>query len=247
VSKIEAERKSIPLFEVVEHIVGDLGKVVLQYEDLDPKESGLPQAAGADFSDERVRASFGNWEALLPVDEGTGLAWEGAWKKLSAAVRDGKLLVRGFRGGSEYSEEIKPEEFPELWDNRYSDYDFNVEDGVHCFLEFDGDRATIRAGHFLGASKVVWTGLCAVSGAEVLSLWLPSGETTSPPRSESKPLPPLQERILELARGLWRDGKLPPRIADRDNQILKKWPDGQTKPDPNTIQRAFKHWTPPDN
>jgi hypothetical protein len=174
VSKIEAERKGIPLFEVLEHLVGDLGQMVLQYEDLDPKESGLPQAAGADFSDERVRAWVGNWEALLPVDEATGLVWEGAWKKLSAAVRDGKLLVRAFRGGSEYSEEIKPEEFPKLWDNRYSDSYFNVDGGGHCFLEFDEcNKAAIRNGHFLGASKVVWTGLCAVSGAEVLSLWPP--------------------------------------------------------------------------
>jgi hypothetical protein len=173
---------------VVEHIVGDLGQVVLQYEDLDPKESGLPQAAGADFSDERVRAEFGNWEVLLPVDEATVLAWGGAWQKLSAAVRDGKLLVRGFRRGSEYSEEIKSEEFPELWHNRFSDFDFNAEYGGHRFLEFDKcDKAEILNGQSLGASEVIWAGLCAVSGAEVLKLWPPSGETTSPARRVGRP------------------------------------------------------------
>lgn len=171
-SKIEAERKSIPLFEVVEHIVGDLGQIVLQYEDIGPKESGLLQTAGEEFSGARVPAPRSTWQVLLPVDGAIVSAWEGAWKKLSAAVRDGELPVRGFRGGSEFSEEIKPEEFPELWHNRYSDFDLNVEYCGHRFLEFDEfDKAEIRKGYSIGASAVIWAGLYAVSGAEVLRLW----------------------------------------------------------------------------
>jgi hypothetical protein len=188
VSKIEADRKSIPLFEVIEHIVGDLGQVALQYEDLGPKESGLLQTAGEEFSGARVPLPPGAWQVLLPVDEAIVSAWEGAWKKLRVAVRDGKLPVRGFRGGSEFSEEIKPEEFPELWHNRYSDFDLNVEYGGRCFLEFDEcDKAEILNGKSLGASEVIWAGLCAVSGAEVLKLWPPSGETTSPARRVGRP------------------------------------------------------------
>jgi hypothetical protein len=64
VSKIEADRKSIPLFEVIEHIVGDLGQVALQYEDLGPKESGLLQTAGEEFSGARVPLPPGAWQVL---------------------------------------------------------------------------------------------------------------------------------------------------------------------------------------
>jgi hypothetical protein len=257
VSKIEVERKSIPLFEVVEHIVGDLGRAVLQYEDIE--ESGTTQVAGMDFRDQRARrALVGNWEVLLPIDEATGLAWEGAWKKLSAAVRNGKLLVRGFPGGSKYSEEIKSEEFPELWHNRFSDFDFNVEYGGRRFLEFDErDGAEILNGHSLGPPEVIWTGLCAVSGAEVLGLW-----PSQPPHTngtEDKGLvevtPPLQGDAGPPEVGTDNTATTPTKVPSRKvlgvaKELKRLYPDGSIiktiadlakdlKISESTVKRAF--------
>jgi hypothetical protein len=41
-ANIETSRRDVPLFEVVEHIAGDLGQVAPQYEELDQMESGWP-------------------------------------------------------------------------------------------------------------------------------------------------------------------------------------------------------------
>jgi hypothetical protein len=175
-ANIKPSQPDVPLFEVVEHIVGDLGQVVLQYEDLDPKEIGLPQAAGVDFSDDRVRAWLGNWEAPLPVDGAIVQAWDHAWRKLSAAVKDGGLPVRGFKSGREFLDEVKAAEFPEIWHNPFSDLNFNVECSGNQFFDFDAaNKARILKSQFMVAPTVIWTSLYAISGADVLKLW-PAGK-----------------------------------------------------------------------
>jgi hypothetical protein len=171
-ANIKASQPDVPLFEVVEHIVGDVGQVVLQYEELDPKESGLPQAAGVDLSDERVRAWVGNWEALLPVDGAIVQAWDHAWQKLRAAVRDGSLPLRGFKSGSEFLEEVKAAEFPEIWNNQFSASNFDVECSGNLFFDFDAaNNARILKSQSIVAHKVIWTSLYAISGTDVLKLW----------------------------------------------------------------------------
>jgi hypothetical protein len=106
------------------------------------------------------------------IDGPTREAWGRALKALIAAVRDGKLKVRGFRAGSEISEEMPPEEFAEEADNPFTDPDFTLEYSGKRFLELDVENgATIRKSHSNGAATVLWTDLCADSGAEVLRLW----------------------------------------------------------------------------
>lgn len=262
-ANIKASQRDVPLFEVVEHIAGDLGQMVLQYEKLDHKEIGLP--ATVDFGGELGRVPVGNWEAPLPVDGAIVHAWDRALADLIGAVRRAELRAKGRPPGSQFLEAISPGDFAEVASNPIADLDSTIGYEGKRVLEFKDTEATIAKSHPIGTPKVMWTDVCAESGAEILKLWpaellatatlnaadgareSEGNETTLPPRKESNPLPPLQKRILELARGLWPDGELPPRVLDRDSQILKKWPDGQTKPDPKTIQRAFKHWTPPDN
>jgi hypothetical protein len=41
-ANIETSQRDVPLFEVAEHIAGDLGQVAPQYEGLDHMESGWP-------------------------------------------------------------------------------------------------------------------------------------------------------------------------------------------------------------
>jgi hypothetical protein len=262
-SEIKASHRDVPLFEVVEHIAGDLGQVALQYEELDHKEIGWPVAV--DFGDGLGRAPAGNWEAPLPVDGAIVQAWDRALADLICAVRRAELRAKGRGPGSLFLEAISPGDFAEVANNPIADMASTVWCEGKLVLELKDTNAIIVKCHPIGPPEVMWIDVCAESGGEILKLWpaeLPAkanlnatdgagesegNETTLPPRKESKLLPPLQERILELARGLWPDGRVPPRISDRDNQILKKWPDEQTKPDPKTIQRAFKHWTPPDN
>jgi hypothetical protein len=84
-ANIETSRRDVPLFEVVEHIAGDLGQVAPQYEELDQMESGWP--GGEDDYVGLGRAPAGNWEAPIPVDGGTVQAWDRALADLVGAVR----------------------------------------------------------------------------------------------------------------------------------------------------------------
>jgi hypothetical protein len=90
-SDIKASQGDVPLFEVVEHIAGDLGQVVEQFEDLDPTASGLIRAAEGDVGYEHVRARIGNWEAPLPVDDAVVQAWDRALADLIKAAGSGGL------------------------------------------------------------------------------------------------------------------------------------------------------------
>jgi hypothetical protein len=262
-ANIKASQRDVPLFDVVEHIAGDLGQVVLHYEELDHKDIGLP--AAVDFGGKLGRAPVGHWEAPLTVDGAIVHAWDRALADLIGAVRRAELMAKGRPPGSPFLEAISPGDFAEVADNPIADLDSTVGYEGKRVLEFKDTKATIVNSRPIGTPEVMWTDVCAESGAEILKLWPAEliatanlnavdgvreserNETTLPPRKQSNPLPPLQERILEIARGLWPDGKLPPRIADRDNQILKKWPGKERAPDRKTIRRAFKNWTPPDN
>jgi len=61
-----------------------------------------------------------------------------------------------------------------------------------------------------------------------------------------KPLPKLQARILRKADELWPDRQYPDRVKERNNAIITAWPNGETRPHPKTIQRAFKARTNQD-
>jgi hypothetical protein len=127
---IEASQRDVPLFEVVEHIVGDLGQVVLQFEDLDPTASGLLQAAEGDVGYEHVRARFGNCEALLPVDGAIVQAWDRALADLIKAARLGGLKVSGRASKGEDLKELRAGDFPTRAHNPFANaLDLEVEYG----------------------------------------------------------------------------------------------------------------------
>jgi hypothetical protein len=154
-ANIEESRKSVPLYEVVEHIVGDLDHLVAS----------------------RRRAKIA--------------AWDRALKELIDAARHPKLKVRGFRAGREESEAVPLEEFAEVADNPFADFDFDAEYSGKRILEFDEVYvAKILRSHLNGAPEVLWTGLCAESGAEILKLW------PSPSPAVGKPSPPNLFKLL---------------------------------------------------
>jgi hypothetical protein len=81
-----------------------------------------------------------------------------------------------------------------------------------------------------------------VDGAWVAD-WLKSQLGIIPQQSSPiRKIPPLHAKILEIARSLWPDGKLPARVSGRNKQICQAWPAGETHPNDRTFQRAFKHW-----
>jgi hypothetical protein len=189
-ANIEASQWDVPLFEVVEHIAGDLRQAVLQYEDLDHKGIGLP--AEVDFGDEFGRAPVGNWESPLPVDGAIVEAWDRALKDLIGAVRLGKLKVKGRRPGSQFLEAISPGDFAEVADNPIADLESTVGHEGKRVLEFKDTKATIGKSHSTGTPEVSFTEVCAESGAEILTLWL--AEPLAVPRPD---LPNLTELLRE--------------------------------------------------
>jgi hypothetical protein len=114
-------------------------------------------------------------------------AWDRALKELIDAAHHPRLKIRGFRAGREESEEVPPEEFPEVADNPVSDFDFGIEFSGKRILEFDKDYgAKSLRSHSNGAPEVLWTNLCAESGAEVLKLWPKPTKPTAKASSKSK-------------------------------------------------------------
>jgi hypothetical protein len=149
-ANIEAYRKDVSLYEVAEHIVGDLGQ---------PAVVLVPTADDQE------------WVEPV-VDRTTVEAWDRALKELVAAVRDGKLKVKGRRPGSGYLEEVTPGDLAEVADNPFADLCFTIEYSGKSFFEIQEEHgATIRKSHSNGAPTVLWTDLCADSGAEILKLW----------------------------------------------------------------------------
>jgi hypothetical protein len=145
-ANIEASQPDVSLYDVAEHIVG------YRSEDISEEE----------------------WNGPV-FDKRTIEAWDRALKHLIAAVRDGRLKVRGRRLGSNHSEELQPDAFDDLKVcNPFADFYFGIEFSGKDVLKFDEDnRATIVkcASDFGGTSEVIWTHLFAVSGADVLKLW----------------------------------------------------------------------------
>jgi hypothetical protein len=188
-ANIEELRKCVPLYEVVEHIVGDLGRpavVLVQAED--KFEDWIEQKL-------KVRGlPAGRWQ--MPVVDGPTIeAWDRALNELIDAARHPKLKVRGFRAGREESEAVPPEEFAEVADNPFADFDFDAEYSGKRTLEFDEDHvAELIRSHFNGAREVLWTGLCAESGAEVLTLWPAQSPVIG------KPYPPNLFKLLGEAK-----------------------------------------------
>jgi hypothetical protein len=226
-ANIEGYRTDVPLYQVVEHLVGDLDRL-----------AALRRSSKI-------------------------AAWDHALKDLIGAVSLAKLKARGRRPGSQLLEAISPGDFAEVADNPIADLESTVGYEGKRVQEFNDTKATIVKSLPIGPPEVMWTDVCAESGAEILKVWpaeplvtanltaadgareSEGNETTVSSRKESNPSP-LQVRILEIAHGLWPDGNLPPRIADRDKQILMEWPKKERAPDRKTIQRAFKNWTLPD-
>jgi hypothetical protein len=94
-ANIEAYRTDVPLYQVVEHIVGDLRR---------------PAYVREQDQDDHDRDT-------IAEDEATKEAWDRALKDLIGAVRLAKLKVRGRRPGSQLLEEISSGDFAEVVDN----------------------------------------------------------------------------------------------------------------------------------
>jgi hypothetical protein len=165
---IKATRKDVPLYEVAEHIVGDLERpaYVLNH---DPDEE--------------------DWCELVldePTIEALDQAWGRALSELIAAIRETKMEVSGCRAGIEKSEQLPPKESPELAHNPFGDLNLDVEYSGKRVLEFDDDfGAKIVRSHSNGAPAVLWTNLCANSGAEILKLWQGPKKPTAKARGKS--------------------------------------------------------------
>jgi hypothetical protein len=146
-AKITATRKDVPLYEVVEHIVGDRGRPT----------GDMPE----------------EWDEVAP-DETINEAWDSALEKLIAAVRDGKLKVSGRRAGGKALKELRPGDFAEKAHNPFGDLNLDIECSGKRVLEFGLDEeATIfeSKSDLCRQPEVFRTDLCADSGAEILKLW----------------------------------------------------------------------------
>jgi hypothetical protein len=134
-ANIEAYRTDVPLYQVVEHIVGDL----------DP---------------------------LAALQRSSKIAaWDHALKDLIDAVSLAKLKARGRLPGSQLLEAISSGDFAEVADNPHANFDLTIEYGGKRVLEFNDTKATIVKSHSIGPPKVMWTDVCAESGAEILKIW----------------------------------------------------------------------------
>jgi hypothetical protein len=250
-SEIKASRRDVPLFEVVEHIAGDLGQVALQYQELDHKEIGWDIAV--DLGEGLGRAPAGNWEASLPVDGAIVQAWDRALADLIGAVRWAELRAKGRGPGSLFLEPISPGDFAELANNPIADMAPTVWCEGKLVLEFKDTNAIIVKCHPVGPPEVMWIDVCAESGEEVLGLWPSQSPDTN--GTEDKGLvevmpPPLGDTgPPEVGRNAAE--KTPSRKVSLVARELKKlYPDGPTiktiadlakdlKISESTVKRAF--------
>jgi hypothetical protein len=119
--------------------------------------------------------------------------WDRALKELIAAARAGKLRVSGRRDGNARSEAVRPNDFAEVGDNPVADFDFAIEYSGNRVLEFHEEyEARILESQSTGKPAVLWTDVCADSGAEVLRLWPPT-----PPPIEDPVLLRVQEALRD--------------------------------------------------
>lgn len=185
-SDIKESWRDVPLLEVIEHIAGDLGQAVLQFKDITLEEAtGRPSPA--DIGYEHVRAWWGDWEAVMPSDDNAVRAWDHALADLIDAVRRADLRAKGRKPGSLFLETISPGDFAEVADNPIADLPSTVWSEGKLVLEFRETEATIVKSHPIGTPEMMWTDVCAKSGAEVLSLWPPDAPNRENERSEQFP------------------------------------------------------------
>lgn len=140
--------------------------------------------------------------------------WDGALVKLIAAARIGKLKVSGRRDGNASSEAVRPNDFAEIANNPVADFNFNNEWGGKRILEFYAEGgAKILESHLNGAPTVLWTDVCANSGAEVLRLW-----PQAPATGDS--VPPNLEAALRKERKRRNEALISTRDADELRQRI---------------------------
>jgi hypothetical protein len=109
-------REDVPLFEVVEHIVGDLGRPAYVLE-----------------QDQYHR----DWDTIA-VDETTKEAWDRALADLIKAVKAGDLKVSGRASKGEDLRELRAGDFPTKAHNPLAGLlDLDVEYSGERVLEFD--------------------------------------------------------------------------------------------------------------
>jgi hypothetical protein len=169
-ANIEALRKDVPLYEVVEHILGDRG----QQTDAMPEE----------------------WDDLA-FDETVVKAMDSALADLIRSIKDGLLKVNGRREGNWDRESVPSGLFVNIAGiNPLADIDIDIEDsgkakggGIKqengkAVLDFNEDGfgiISINKGLCV-RSEVTWNDITADSGEEVLALW---------------PAPNLEQRLRE--------------------------------------------------
>jgi hypothetical protein len=181
-ANIERPRLDVPLFEVVEHIVGNLGPpaYVREQDQDDP-----------------------DWDTIVE-DEATKEAWDRALADLIKAVKAGDLKVSGRASESEDLKELRAGDFPTKAANPFAGLlDLEVENSGERILEFyDGGIAKIVAsGGGFGGFRVLQTDLRADSWDEVLKLW-PSGTRRGLELADAE----LDEVILGIVQ---REGRVP--------------------------------------
>jgi hypothetical protein len=210
-------RKSVPLYEVVEHKVGDLGDRPVDFIEDHPVNQADPEHYGP------------------VVDRLTVEAWDRALGELISAVRYGKVRLRGLRAGSEISEEMPPGEFAEEAHNPFADFDLGIEYSGKRILEFSEDRgAKVLRSHSNGAPTLLWTDLCADSGAEVLKRWPRPRKPTAKARGrnackewlvgERRAGPPTQTKEKYKAEGIKRFGVGPAQFRTAWDEAAKVAP-----------------------
>ena len=144
---IEAYRTDVPLVEVVEHIVGEIGRPAYTLED-DPDNHN---------------------SYTIVEDESTKEAWDRALADLVRAVNAGHLRVSGRASKAEDLKELRAGDFPTRAHKFAGPVDLEVEYSGERILEFtdDGLARIVEGG---GGFRVLKTDLRADFWEEVLSV-----------------------------------------------------------------------------
>jgi hypothetical protein len=185
-AKIKRSRPDVPLFDVplyqvVEHIVGDLRRpAYVREQDQD----------------------YPSWYTIA-VDEATKEAWGRALAELIKAARAGYLKVRGRASISDDLKELRAGDFPTKADNPFAtSVDLEVEYSGERILQFDDGLARIVGSGPNGGLRVLQTDLCADTLEEVEKLW-PSAIRKSPSLTDDE----LDDVLRNIARE--RQGRVP--------------------------------------
>ena len=195
-SDIKISQRDVPLFEVVEHIAGDLGQAALQFRDITLEEA-IGRPPPEDIGYEHMRAWWGDWETPLPVDSAIVQVWDRALADLIKAVKAGSLKVSSRASKSEDLKELRSGNFPTKAHNPFSELlDLDAEYSGERILEFGDGAARIVV-----RGKVLETDICADFWQEVLSLWPSQPPDTNDTGSTDlvEAMPVLQDAGPQLA------------------------------------------------